>query len=227
ARQHLGAGLGLKADLYLGILGRYYYTFAYFLVGVVLGRAQVFRYPERLLCHRKRINRYALGLLAVGTVLMLVLFSQVPLPIEWTGWLPVIALNVYDWTNVSVGVLLLVLFLHQFQQPLGQKVLGAFAPYGRMALTNYVGLSVIGTFLLFDWGLGGFTFLRTHQLAYIGLAVIAGQMVGSALWLSQFRYGPLEWLWRSLTYGKVQAFRIPTGRTPKKPPVSGKLAKVN
>ncbi|WP_116107358.1 DUF418 domain-containing protein [Lewinella sp. IMCC34191] len=208
SRDHLGAGLGLKADLYFGILGRYYYTFGYFLVGLLLGRADVFRSPGRLLRYRPVLNIYALRLLGVATLLMLLLFSQVPQPIDWSGWLPVIALNVYDWTNVAVAALLLVGFVAAYHRVGWRRVLSAFSPYGRMALTNYVLLSVIGTFFLFDWGLGGFAVLRTHQLALLAVAVIGVQMAFSSFWLSRFRFGPLEWVWRSLTYGEWQRLRI-------------------
>ncbi|PPK87241.1 uncharacterized protein CLV84_0178 [Neolewinella xylanilytica] len=209
AREHLTGGLGLKADLYLGILGRYYYTFGYFLVGLLLGRAGMLGDSHRLLRYRRPLKRYALGLLTVGTLLMLALFSQVGQPIDWSGWLPVVALNFYDWTNVAVTALILLGFVSAYQSGAGRRVLALFAPYGRMALTNYVGLSLIGTFLLFDWGLGGFGAVRTHQLALLAAWVVAAQMAGSAWWLTRFRYGPLEWIWRSFTYRKIQPLRLP------------------
>ena len=144
--------------------------------------------------------RWSLGLLVVSSVLMMVLFSQVSQPIDWSQWLSVLALNFYDWTNVAGAALILLGFLACYRTSAGARVLSLFAPYGRMALTNYVLLSMIGTFLLFDYGLGLFTVLRIHQLALLAAVVIIGQMAFSAYWLSHFRYGPLEWVWRSLTY---------------------------
>ncbi len=79
------------------------------------------------------------------------------------------------------------------------------AAVGRMALTNYITQSAIAAFLF--WGppgLGWFgTVERTGQ-AQIVLAVWAAQLVWSPLWLSAFRFGPLEWAWRSLTYRRAQ-----------------------
>ncbi|WP_116126358.1 DUF418 domain-containing protein [Lewinella sp. IMCC34183] len=200
ARRHTTTGLAIKANLYLGVLGRYYYTFGYFLVGLLLGRLRFFARPCYLRGVRRAIVRSSLTGLSVGTVLMLLLFSQAEQPFDWSGWLPVVALNFYDWTNVAVAALLLVWFVNRFQTAAGRRALTMFAPYGRMALTNYVLLSVIGTFLLFDWGLGLFSVLRIHQLGVLAVAVIAVQMTGSALWLRYFQQGPLEWAWRSLTY---------------------------
>lgn len=71
---------------------------------------------------------------------------------------------------------------------------------GRMALTNYIGQSLIGMFIYYGTGFG---FGADTGLIYVELTVIcvfAFQTCFSALWLRYFRFGPLEWIWRSLTY---------------------------
>ena len=73
---------------------------------------------------------------------------------------------------------------------------------GRMALTNYIGQSVIGMFLFYGIGLGWGSTIGLWQTEAIVLAVFLFQMLFSRLWLSGFRFGPLEWIWRMLTYGK-------------------------
>ena len=73
---------------------------------------------------------------------------------------------------------------------------------GRMALTNYLGQSVIGMFLFYGIGLGWGSTTGLWQTEVIVLAVFLFQMLFSRLWLSGFRFGPLEWIWRMLTYGK-------------------------
>jgi uncharacterized protein len=84
----------------------------------------------------------------------------------------------------------------------GRRRLRHFAPVGRMALTNYVGQSAICAVLFYGPGLGlGGTMGPTLFLP-IGLAVYGFQLVASRLWLDHFRFGPLEWLWRMLTYGE-------------------------
>jgi uncharacterized protein len=73
-----------------------------------------------------------------------------------------------------------------------------FAPVGRMALTNYVGQSAICVPLFYGFGLGLFAeWSLTRQLLF-ALALFAGQVVFSHLWLKAFRQGPLEWLWRRM-----------------------------
>lgn len=73
---------------------------------------------------------------------------------------------------------------------------------GRMALTNYVGQSVWGMVLFYGIGFGlgaGIGLTGTESIAFYVFLV---QIAFSALWLSYFRFGPLEWGWRMLTYGK-------------------------
>ena len=78
---------------------------------------------------------------------------------------------------------------------------------GRMALTNYIGQSVIGMFLFYGIGLGWGSTIGLLQTEVIVLAVFLFQMLFSRLLLSEFKFGPLEWIWRMLTYGKWLAIR--------------------
>ena len=82
----------------------------------------------------------------------------------------------------------------------------AFAAAGRMAFTNYIACSVIGTTLFYGHGFALFGQLTNLQLMGVVAAVWALILIWSPLWLARFRFGPLEWLWRSLTYGRVQPF---------------------
>jgi uncharacterized protein len=102
----------------------------------------------------------------------------------------------------GAAVLLLV------QRPLTGRVLGAFAPLGRMAFTNYVMQSLIFGFIFFGHGLGQFGRMGAAQALALGIVVYAAQMLLSAWWLGRFRYGPLEWLWRTLMYGRAQPMLI-------------------
>ena len=84
------------------------------------------------------------------------------------------------------------------------------AAVGRMALTNYLMQSVIGTFLFYGYGAGLYGRVDRVGLWGIVLAVWLLQLWYSPLWLKYFRYGPAEWLWRSLTYWQRQPLRHPS-----------------
>jgi len=79
-----------------------------------------------------------------------------------------------------------------------------FAPLGRMALTNYVTQSIVLTTLFYGFGLFGR--ITPGQGVAISLTLYSCQLLLSHWWLRRYRFGPLEWLWRSLAYGRRQAF---------------------
>ena len=82
----------------------------------------------------------------------------------------------------------------------------AIAPAGKMALTNYIGQSLIGTFLFTQLGLG-IRGVGPTSWTLLALGIFLLQVLISTLWLKYFHYGPLEWLWRSATYNKWQPLR--------------------
>jgi len=100
-----------------------------------------------------------------------------------------------------IAVLLLFIKLN-----LWSSATARLAAVGRMAFSNYIFTSVICC-ILFD-GLRLFGKLQRYQLYGVVLFVWAAILVVSPIWLRHFRFGPLEWLWRSLTYWKKQPFRI-------------------
>lgn len=78
----------------------------------------------------------------------------------------------------------------------------ALAATGRMALTNYLMQTVIATSVFYWWGFAQFgQWTRPERCAFV-LAVFIAQCLFSVLWMRLFRFGPMEWLWRSLTYLK-------------------------
>ncbi len=97
---------------------------------------------------------------------------------------------------------LLMLFLRSGILPFVRQ---SMAAVGRMALTNYLAHSVVALIIFVFLGYWGA--LQRHQLYFIVLAIWAVQFFVSPIWLRNFHYGPVEWLWRYLTYGKKPAFR--------------------
>ena len=88
-----------------------------------------------------------------------------------------------------------------------RRLMTRFAAVGRMALTNYLMHSVILTTVFYGYGFGLYGSVpRFWQMGFV-LAVIGLQLLLSQWWLSRYRFGPVEWLWRSLTYWKRQPFR--------------------
>jgi uncharacterized protein len=84
----------------------------------------------------------------------------------------------------------------------------ALAAVGQMAFSNYIAQAVICAFIFYGHGLGLYGTLERYQLLAVVLGVWVFNLVWSSLWLRYFRFGPLEWCWRSLTYQRRQPMRI-------------------
>jgi uncharacterized protein len=104
-----------------------------------------------------------------------------------------------------IGVVMLIV-----QSARLPRLTAALGDVGRMALSNYLGATLICTTLFNGYGFGLFGALRRRQLYLIVLAIWCVQLVFSRGWLRVFRLGPAEWLWRSLTYGRRQPLRRAT-----------------
>jgi uncharacterized protein len=91
-----------------------------------------------------------------------------------------------------------------------------FAAVGRMAFTSYLVQSLICTTIFYGHGLGLFGRVERKGQILVVFAVWAFQLIASPVWLRYFRFGPFEWLWRSLAYRRSQPMRKPTvaGRRP-------------
>ena len=95
---------------------------------------------------------------------------------------------------------------YQSRQPLAALSTRIFirtmtlAPSGRMSLTIYVGQSIFGIPLFYGFGLGLYQGFGQWYALLLGLVLWVVQMVLAHAWFSRYRYGPLEWLWRSATY---------------------------
>ena len=94
----------------------------------------------------------------------------------------------------------------------GKRLFGVFAPVGRMALTNYLAQGLLYGFVLSGVGPGLALAGRIGSFAVLGtcIAFFALQTAFSHWWLGRYRFGPMEWLWRALTYGERPAFRRAT-----------------
>ena len=84
----------------------------------------------------------------------------------------------------------------------GQKIRKRLAEVGKLSLSNYIFQSVVGTLVFFGYGLGYFGEMSRTELLGVAILTWALQIGFSWLWLRRFNYGPLEVLWRALTYGK-------------------------
>lgn len=178
-----------------------------FLLGYWAGSIGLFRNTaERLPLFRK--------LAAVGLVAGLIGSSIAPVLRVLSRRHVVIAKGVALAVSVpsEIEVLLLTcgyaaLVVLLMQRPVVRRLLLLIAPVGQMALTVYLMQSLICTFLFYGWGLGLITHVPPARLFPIAGVIFLSQILFAHAWLARFRFGPVEWLWRSLTYGRLQPLR--------------------
>jgi uncharacterized protein len=171
-------------------------TFGLMLLGVAAWRSGVVREPGR---HRRLLGAIALVGGAVGGTAtgLLVLAASSGRPVALPSELLEPCSSVPLALAYAAG-----LFLW-----LTPSRAAPFAPAGQMALTNYLAQSLVLGFVFYGYGLGLFGRLGPAPALLIGLALYAAQLAFSRAWLRRYRFGPAEWLWRSLTYGRRQPMR--------------------
>ena len=103
---------------------------------------------------------------------------------------------------MTIGyVALLVLLIERLH---GSSIIGRIEAAGQAAFTNYLGTSIVMTSLFYGYGLGLYGHMSRFELWPFVLGAWGVMLLWSKPWLARFRYGPLEWLWRSLARGKLQ-----------------------
>ena len=179
-----------------------------FLLGLVAGRRRLF---HDVAGNRKLFVRLlgwglVLGTLGNGATVAVRLLRLHGLVEEKAGWMAFMPwaneLGFLGFAAAYVAGLSLL-----FQRPAWRRVLSVLAPVGQMALTNYLTQTVLAVFIFYGYGLGliGTTSRLVSLLLPLGLFCV--QVAVSHVWMARFRFGPAEWVWRSLTYGKPQPMR--------------------
>lgn len=173
---------------------------AMFLLGVYAYRIGVFQNPaqHQVLIRRVMIYGLSFGLIA-NVIFAAFAKSEADFPPTATGVIGVAA-YAYGVPALALGIAATIVRL--WQSGILKRALAILAPVGRMALTNYLLQSVICVILFYGYGFGLFGRFGAARATLIGIAIFAAQIAVSGVWLRLFRYGPMEWIWRQLTYGK-------------------------
>jgi uncharacterized protein len=122
------------------------------------------------------------------------------MPIHWINL-------IYPFQRILLSMAHLASLILLYKSGVAQNLFKRLVAVGQMAFTNYISHSIICTLFFFGYGLNYFGELEYYQIYYVAFAIWIFQLIVSPLWLKYFLFGPLEWLWRSLTYWKLQPFR--------------------
>lgn len=182
--------------------GRIYMTLGLFILGLLAGKLRFFHNLEK---HRTAMYRWAAASL-FSIALLYLLQSQLPRGTTnlWMEWLAMPVGNLINLLTAYVWVTVIVFFYHN---PKVERLLAPVVCYGRMGLTNYIVQSVLGVIIYYRFGFGMNQYLTPFSGTVACLLYTSLQIWFSHWWLKGFRYGPLEWLWRSGTYTRWQPLR--------------------
>lgn len=175
-----------------------------FIIGYVSGRLNILQIISQ---KQKKFSVITFVFLLIGLILtfklepVLLIFSNPDSPFYMSVYI-----FIYESGNVFLGSGYLMLIILGANTNWGLLLLDPFKYAGRMALTNYLMQSLIFTTIFYGYGFGFFAQVRPWQFLLWGLLVFIIQVIFSKIWLTWFRFGPLEYIWRRLTYGR--SFRI-------------------
>jgi uncharacterized protein len=176
-----------------------------FLFGLYAGLRRFFQNLQSYLSFFRRARWWALGLAIVG---MMVRAGVLNLPQVIGQYFNAFASEVLE----TAGSLALSFFYASAiilvaQRPAWKTRLAPLAAVGRTALSNYLFQSLICTTIFYSYGLGLFGRVGPAWGLALTIAIYSIQVLVSVCWLRHFRFGPMEWVWRSLTYGRLQPVR--------------------
>ena len=202
-----------KLNYQFGLIGRGYITFALFVLGLLIGRIRFF---EKLVEQKRQNKKLFIGFV-LATVITILIQNALP-SIDFRmlfrsegQLLPssiLTALAMADLSMVLSSAALTLGFILLYQSEKFNKYLETLSPYGRTGLTNYIMQGVLGALIFANWAFGSvFGGWGATALFSFGIVIYIVQGVISKYWLDYYLYGPLEWLWRSLTYLKFQPYR--------------------
>ena len=181
--------------------GRMFQIPALFIIGMVLGRRGCFVMSDKSI-------RFWLSAALTSLALLLlplnILKNYVPQLITNPEVLAPYTTIFSSWWNFAVMTLLVACFaLLWFYKGDGYRAQRFIIPFGRMSLTNYLVQSLIGVAIYWGWGFGLYEYVGSTGAILLGIIVFVGQLILSRWWLAHHKQGPLEWLWKRLTWIKL------------------------
>lgn len=185
--------------------GRIYITLGFFMLGMYTGRKKWFEHPADAKPLIKRICKFS-GWITLGIVVFAIgLFAinaALKLELDKSRSIQLLFSFLFDTASSSMTIFYLSGLTMLMYRIRWQKFLHPLAPVGKMALTSYLSQTIFGLLLFYHIGFGLFEKTAPWLNMLIATAVFILQAYLYRLWLSRFTYGPIEWLWRSLTFFK-------------------------
>ena len=187
-----GIASGLPANILWAIEnGRLTQTILFFLFGIMLGRKRLFYDEGNNLQIWKKI--FIGSICAFAVLLPLYIILPKATDIECVSNSLHVAFNM--WKNISMMLFIVAGTTLLYYRTSAKSWLMKIAPYGKMSLTNYLGQSIIGALIFYNWGFGLFRYCGHTVCFLLGIGCIALQFVFCTWWMKHHKRGPFEQLW--------------------------------
>lgn len=175
---------------------RYPQLIGLFISGMLIGRFGIHKSEEKMMKYSRKVLPYS--------ILFFTLFYSVVLLLPRMGvegYAQEVGVALFkSYANLGMMMMYICTFILLYYKTKARKALDRIAPVGRMSVTNYMMQGLIGVTLFYGFGGNLAVQLSFFQCMFVGFAVYAVQVLYSNWWMSRCYYGPMEWIWRILTW---------------------------
>ncbi len=210
----LGAMIAVRTDEWVlsstGIVlnGMAFLVVSMFLLGLAIGKSGLLADPARHLAtlRRARLGGFVVGVPATALWLWIRPESVYAFEVE-----TIVSTAAFVVSAPALSIAYAASLVLAARDPAGRRRMMPLAAVGRVALSAYLTQSIVMTTLSYGYGVGLFGRVGSAGALAIAVAVLVVQVSVAAWWTRRYRFGPVEWLWRTLAYGRMQPLVRPKG----------------
>ena len=182
--------------------GRFFKVFSFFMLGFYLMSSNYFLTKA---FSKKLLAVYLVVGLCLTLVSKLVVGGSMgQFPSDWNDMLYKL---LFSLGQVNLAFAYISILTMAYDTVLGKRLMVGLKYVGRMSFSSYLSHTIIGIIIFYPYALGLFNEFSLWQIELMAVGIYVLQVLFAKIWLKYFDFGPLEWLWRCLTYGKLLPFK--------------------
>ncbi len=192
---------------YSGIFASLFVIFPLFLLGLYVGGKKIFQHIETNLALIRKTWQWSL---VIGLTMSMVKFIFKNLMgADYFSFDTVIHTGAGFLGDTGLCLFFMTSIILLYQNRKWKSKLKHFSYVGRMALSNYLLQSIICTTIFYNYGLGLYGKVGPALGLLLSIVIFTIQLIISKYWFRYYQFGPIEWLWKSLTYSKLFRMKLP------------------
>jgi uncharacterized protein len=181
--------------------GRLFKIFAFFTLGFYLMNSQYFK--TRVFSYLRLVIYIIIGV-SLTFLSKHIGGSMAHFP---KGWKDILYKLLFSLGQVNLALAYVSIISMTYRSAFGKKLMSGLKSAGRMSFSSYLSHTAFGILIFYPFGLGYYGHFSLWQIEVMAIVIFAVQVLLAKIWLRYFSFGPLEWLWRSLTYGEFLSMR--------------------